>query len=975
MATHPKKRAIDQLSLDPTIATPTKLRLEAIFHPKFENQTLHVRQQMLDRLRSCRGSLEATLKYSGSLLLWSGGDRFYSKNATDNIYTLVGEMLLQQHFGRAHAHYTDKNPHAMYQACRRHVDEHRLTLAFEVVTAVLGDHGQRPRRDFVILTAVADRSLGRFYSTAEMVELALQYRLPYNDAFLYTDVASAEALFRLYDQCWTSGRANEVMAGLRSTANVHVPSMMDHEAFQGDLLEGFVVRYVEGDCQRLTDLVDRAKELQRQVPSDLEDCFRLYQESDGRLWCTNIRDLSKQAQGSVSDLESKLRKLLDHESDCRLRRASPAQVTEAWSAAPLSQVLSSDPLVASSNKETRQIAQLVRRVSQLNLAVHYTAFCQGNRWLCGIHVLYDNCFMKYNKNKQPTDMPLYRGFVVELVGPNDGQVEDTSETEMNDSHVDATATEEPLMLKMKLLPYLLRTAGCRNGLRYLQKGGIEVYLRYARDWLSRSQVPSDVRESSLEFLKAWGFYAQSMLSGGQLATEYGKDLPPLTSDCYLDHYDLFERLYRDKIDFFSDKESAGDFRGLVVVVAIQRETADKAADEIAKRLEARREMGAPVAITEEQLLLMRERGRGAVYSCIVTDGIMRRLLKGGLDCISVVVVGCSSNEIAKQIEGLDVSLQKKSVGMLNAWRKVKWASISEVPWSAFTEESGQGATSLSDAIRSLLDVSSSLVKEDESPGLLVFFASAIPGCGKSSLLDSKTVASLEADIKQLGGNRPRPVVARMGDQTQGKFWPLVAKERLSAQSTVYIADKNVPSNTWKLVAEIGAKSKGVLVPVVYDSAVFQTTCINGLRDSNGILCGGKEHMYPFSLSFLAVCLARVSDRPAATHVGKLDSGTERASMIVIKFYTLYRHLTAEAFQDELDAVVSGSGAVISSTPVEVPFFASDDASDSIPNVLKGLLVEALQAQVSQSICWACLYEHNFSNDFLSTAVNVKRLIL
>ena len=49
-----------------------RLRLEAIFHPKFENESSEkdARSQMLSRVAEGRGYLEVTLKHSGSLLLW-----------------------------------------------------------------------------------------------------------------------------------------------------------------------------------------------------------------------------------------------------------------------------------------------------------------------------------------------------------------------------------------------------------------------------------------------------------------------------------------------------------------------------------------------------------------------------------------------------------------------------------------------------------------------------------------------------------------------------------------------------------------------------------------------------------------------------------------------------------------------------------------------------------------------------------------
>jgi hypothetical protein len=49
-----------------------RLRLEAIFHPKFENESSEkdVRKEMMEKVEKGDGYLEVTLKHSGSLLLW-----------------------------------------------------------------------------------------------------------------------------------------------------------------------------------------------------------------------------------------------------------------------------------------------------------------------------------------------------------------------------------------------------------------------------------------------------------------------------------------------------------------------------------------------------------------------------------------------------------------------------------------------------------------------------------------------------------------------------------------------------------------------------------------------------------------------------------------------------------------------------------------------------------------------------------------
>lgn len=201
------------------------------------------------------------------------------------------------------------------------------------------------------------------------------------------------------------------------------------------------------------------------------------------------------------------------------------------------------------------------------------------------------------------------------------------------------------------------------------------------------------------------------------------------------------------------------------------------------------------------------------------------------------------------------------------------------------------------------------------------------------------------NLREMDAKLPRKLVVRMGDKVQGKYWPLVTKERLKDPSSVYIADKNVPASTWELVAKVAATTKALAVPVIPDSMALQTTVVTGVRKPNGELQQeDRKHSYPFSFSYLAVSLVRVLDRPSGSHTGKLDSGTSRACMIVIKFFTFYRRLTADEYRDTIRSKCAQAGAISASVPIEVPFF-SNDASLELPEDLKTLLVEALQASV------------------------------
>ena len=57
---------------------------------------------MMKHLANQKGYWEVPLKQSGSLILWSGGQRYYSKNSCHNVFSQVAEILLRQHFVRAY---------------------------------------------------------------------------------------------------------------------------------------------------------------------------------------------------------------------------------------------------------------------------------------------------------------------------------------------------------------------------------------------------------------------------------------------------------------------------------------------------------------------------------------------------------------------------------------------------------------------------------------------------------------------------------------------------------------------------------------------------------------------------------------------------------------------------------------------------------------------------------------------------------
>jgi len=216
-ATEPPPHLLDSSSSSSSSVDIRQLKLEAIFHPKFDNENssdLVIRNTMLRNVANNAGYIEVSLKHSGSLLLWSGKQYYYSKNSTFNSFTKVGEILLLQHFARCHSHHHHRSSGSSshgssdwkmeYEKCSDYIYNNRLTCSFEIVTSILGHHGDIPNKDYLILIAVAYRGYDysggggggggsienaskrpRFYTTNELIKFAQTYRLPHNDTWLF----------------------------------------------------------------------------------------------------------------------------------------------------------------------------------------------------------------------------------------------------------------------------------------------------------------------------------------------------------------------------------------------------------------------------------------------------------------------------------------------------------------------------------------------------------------------------------------------------------------------------------------------------------------------------------------------------------------------------------------------------------------------------------------------------------------------
>jgi hypothetical protein len=1027
-----------------------RLRLQAIFYPKFDNENSEqkVRHHMLDRARRNLCYVEASVKHSGSLVLWSGSHHYYSKNSLRNPFSLAGHVLLKQHFLRmaaatlmpmtmssdpeqASSVQTQANhqqlvlgrAQQLYEACSEYVVQNRLTLSFEVMTSgssrVWGDHGQRPLQDYLVLTSIADRRTEAFYSTSQLLDVAHQFYLPHNDYVVFVGAPAALALFEWYDAtAQSTGTARKVMASLEKMATVHVPGMYPHASYQGEIMEGLVVRSVPFDDEddgQPTDGSSSSNGSHAQptkgIDSHWQESWQLRQErARDRLrrvnatppvgtivrqlleagcivppvYATSLRDVAaatttttaadsnpQVVQGSMTRALCDVLELPSTESAVRVPKSNVTELNLAAGWASLAQ--------QSDDIETRRIATLLHTLcsndsvrSGVDLALFASnsgANAAAVQHQLVVHVLHDFIFPKYEKLRSPGAMKLFRGFVINLL--SNAEVDNTpgllhrqaslstatTTMTLHDDDVpnrvaalDSASDLPPLMLKLKFLPYMVRTFCIRNGLRILKTKGPGGFLKYTGDLLRKWNMPASAYETWQPYFQAWSLYVKNYLNRERRVE--------VVASSYLDHLEVFDRLYKSgslPASVTAASAASGNIlRGLLVVAAVDERMSRAVADALSRRLTG----GAPPVdlahVTPDQLWMSRDPGCGMIATAQITQhlGAMRKLVNGQKQSnktsslasasVSIVLVGCSAQDV-DALDSIDGKEKKKAVGMMTAWRKVEYGNIFDVARSIVGDDGSinPDSSDLQQIVDAVRKVGDSLPDSDTRTGIVVF-CPGIPGCGKSSLVVEETRQAIRASLKRLDADNPRRLVVLTGDQVKEKYWPLVVQQRLQDSSSVLFTDKNAPLSSWDTVAVAAAKSKSVAVAITYPS-VLQTTTITGTRDAAGTVLGEQNHCYPFSLDYLALCLLRVLDRKAGNHEGKLDSGTHRACMIVVKFFGLYKGLLAEEFEQRMSNYFEHAGATLSRPSIAVPFFKSE--RPGLPSDLQDLLIEAVQANV------------------------------
>ncbi|KAL7153796.1 hypothetical protein ABFS83_04G192500 [Erythranthe nasuta] len=468
-------------------------------------------------------TLEVSLKHSGSLFMYAGHEGgAYAKNSYGNIYTAVGVFVLGRMFREAWGSQSSKKQAEF----NKFLESNRMCISMELVTAVLGDHGQRPREDYVVVTAVTELGCGKpkFYSTPDIIAFCRKWRLPTNHVWLFSTRKSVISFFAAYDALCEEGTATTVCKALDEVADISIPGSKDHVKVQGEILEGLVARIVTRESSEHmeqvlrdyplppsegADLGSSLREICAENRSDEKQQIKALLESVGTSFCPNSLDWFG---NDVADGHS--------------RNADRSVVSKFLQARP-------------ADYSTIKLQEMVRLMTEKRFPAAFKCYHNFHKinsvasddlhFKMVIHVHSDSAFRRYQKEMRhnPGLWPLYRGFFVDLNLFKDKKgIAVKSSQEINSgngtngaSAKDGLADEDAnLMIKLKFLTYKIRTFLIRNGLSVLFKQGEAAYKAYYLRQMQKWNTSAAKQRELSRMLDEWAVHIRRKYGHKQLSS-------------------------------------------------------------------------------------------------------------------------------------------------------------------------------------------------------------------------------------------------------------------------------------------------------------------------------------------------------------------------------------------------------------------------------------------------------------------------
>ncbi|CAL9099126.1 unnamed protein product [Musa acuminata var. zebrina] len=508
-------------------------QIRATFYPKFENEKSdqEIRIRMIEMVSHGQATVEVSLKHSGSLFMYAGHHGgAYAKNSFGNIYTAVGVFVLSRMFLEAWGTEAGK----MQAQFNNFLEENRICISMELVTAVLGDHGQRPLDDYVVITAVTDLGHGKpkFYSTPELIAFCRKWRLPTNHVWLFSTRKSVTSFFAAYDALCEEGTATTVCKALNEVADISVPGSKDHIKVQGEILEGLVARVVSCDSSK------HMEKVLKDFPPPALDGVGLDLGPTLREVCAANRSDEKQQVKAL--LQNAGTSMCPDYADWFGIEESGVHSRQA-DRSVLSKFLQAHP----TDYATTKLQEMIRLIRQRHFPAAFKCYYNFHKvnslssdnihYKMVIHIHSDSVFRRYQQEMRRNRglWPLYRGFFVDvnLFKVNKERATDFAKDsnsllkningnlEASSLVADGLADEDAnLMIKLKFLTYKLRTFLIRNGLSILFKDGPSAYKTYYLRQMKIWGTSAGKQRELSKMLDEWAVYIRRKYGNKQLST-------------------------------------------------------------------------------------------------------------------------------------------------------------------------------------------------------------------------------------------------------------------------------------------------------------------------------------------------------------------------------------------------------------------------------------------------------------------------
>ncbi|KAM0999699.1 hypothetical protein EV2_006653 [Malus domestica] len=524
-------------------STYAQVKIRATFYPKFENEKTdgEIRTRMIEMVSNGLATLEVSLKHSGSLFMYAGNKGgAYAKNSFGNIYTAVGVFVLGRMFREAWGHEAPK----MQEEFNDFLERNRMCISMELVTAVLGDHGQRPKEDFAVVTAVTDLGNGKpkFYSTPEIIAFCRKWRLPTNHVWLFSTRKSVTSFFAAFDALCEEGTATPVCMALNEVADISIPGSKDHVKEQGEILEGIVARIVSQESS------EHMEKVLKDFPPPPMDGAGLDLGPSARDICAANRSSEKQQIKAL--LEGVGSSFCPDHSDWFGVGAGDDHSRNADKSV-LSKLLQSHP----ADFSTTKLQEMIRLMKEKRFPAAFKCYHDYHKidsisndnlfYKMVIHVHSDSAFRRYQKEmrSKPGLWPLYRGFFVDInlfkaskeraaeIAKGKSSIVEDGNSGMPGKY--GLADEDAnVMIKLKFLTYKLRTFLIRNGLSILFKEGTAAYKTYYERQMKIWNTSEPKKRELRKMLDEWAVYIRRKCGN-----------KPLSSSVYLSEAEPFLEQY------------------------------------------------------------------------------------------------------------------------------------------------------------------------------------------------------------------------------------------------------------------------------------------------------------------------------------------------------------------------------------------------------------------------------------------------